>query len=164
MIESVDTLEQVLEPYAGQVVYCEEDNKVYRWDPIEAWKEQTMDGNITMSAYDINQQIIGQLSAMNEEILQEKKELIGNFCDKMKNEYYMLLCRDINYYTLFRLDLKLADEPVGEAVIDCAKNIGVIKAIDLTEDGGAIELWMTYADETYVAYFFPYDAGVVVCG
>jgi hypothetical protein len=37
MIESVETLESVLEPYPGQVVYCQADKKDWRWDPIEGW-------------------------------------------------------------------------------------------------------------------------------
>lgn len=164
MIESVENLEAVLEPYNGQTVYNEADKKVYRWDAIEGWQSADMESNVTMNAYDLNKQIIGQLKGLNDEDFEEKKNLIRKFCNDTNNEYYMLLCRDINYYTLFKMDLKLADEPINEVLIECAQGIGEIKAIDLTEDNGAIEFWMTYQDETYVAYFFPYDAGVVVCG
>jgi hypothetical protein len=92
-----------------------------------------------------------------------KREIIRKYCDEMKAEYYMLLCRDINYYTVFRVDLKLADETIDDALIDCANYIGTIKSVGLTEDEQAIELWMTHEDDTYVAYFFPYDEGVIVC-
>jgi hypothetical protein len=37
MIEQVDSLDQIIEPYAGQVVYCVEDCKVYRFDATGAW-------------------------------------------------------------------------------------------------------------------------------
>ena len=164
MIESVETLNDILEPYAGQIVSCEQDGKVYRWDPIEGWKLFQFDGGITMSAYDINKQIIGQLKNLDKETLQEKEKLIREFCNQTKNTYYMLLCRDINYFTLFHLDLKIADETIEEAVIDCLKHIGNVKAIDLTEDGNAIELWVKNHDEVYAAYFFPYDLGVCICG
>lgn len=164
MIESVENLEAVLEPYNGQTVYNEADKKVYRWDAIEGWQSADMESNVTMNAYDLNKQIIGQLKGLSDEDFEEKKNLIRKFCNDTNNEYYMLLCRDINYYTLFKMDLKLADEPINEVLIECAQGIGEIKAIDLTEDNGAIEFWMTYQDETYVAYFFPYDAGVVICG
>ena len=165
MIESVENLNAVLEPYTGQTVYNEEDNKVYRWDPIEGWQEQKMDGNLTMSAYDINKQIIAQLPTISEEDLETvKSQIIRKYCDNMKAEYYMLLCRDINYYTVFKIDLKLADETIEDVLIECAQGIGAIKSIALTEDEMALELWMTYRDETYVAYFFPYDTGVIVCG
>ena len=168
MIESVETLESILEPYAGQTVWCEEDRTVYRWDPVAGWEsvpdEDETTSEVAMNMYDINKQIIGQLQILDEETLQEKKNLIRDFCNATKNEYYMLLCRDINYYTLFRLDLKLADETIDDVVIECAQCIGDIKAIDAVEEGAAIEFWMTEGSETYAAYFFPYDEGVVVCG
>lgn len=163
MIESVENLEAVLEPYNGQTVYNETDKKVYRWDAIEGQQGADMESNITMNAYDLNKQIIGQLKVLDEEAFEEKKNLIRKFCNDTNNEYYMLLCRDINYYTLFKMDLKLADELINEVLIECAQGIGEIKAIDLTEDNNAIEFWMTYQNETYVAYFFPYDAGVIIC-
>lgn len=167
MIEIVDTLESVLEPYAGQIVQCDKDNKYYRWDPIEGWQlfKFEDDAQFKMNAYDINKQIISQLPAITDEDLEAvKSQIIRKYCDQMKAEYYMLLCRDINYYTVFRIDLKLADETVDEALVDCAKYIGAIKSIGFTEDEQALELWMTNEEDTYVAYFFPYDQGVIVCG
>ena len=164
MIESVNTLEQVLEPYAGQTVYCEEDNKVYRWDPIEGWQEQSMEGNITMNAYDINKQIISQLEIMNNDAINQKKKMIRDFVDEEHNQFYMLLCRDVNYYTVFVRDIKLADECIDDVVIECANDLGLIKSIELTEDKRAIEIWVSNSEDTYAMYFFPYDAGVIVCG
>ena len=73
MIESVENLEQVLEPYAGQTVWNEEDSKVYRWDPIEGWQEQPIDSTFTLSAYDMNKQIIGQLQTMDNDTINQKK-------------------------------------------------------------------------------------------
>lgn len=164
MIESVETLNDVLEPYAGQIVSCEQDGKVYRWDPIEGWKLFQFDSGITMNAYEINKQIIGQLQIMDNDTINEKKKLIREFVDKEHNQFYMLLCRDINYYTLFAIDVKLAEELIDDLVIECANDIGCIKAIDPTEDNRAIEIWVSNQEETYVMYFFPYDSGVIVCG
>jgi hypothetical protein len=164
MIESVDNLEQVLEPYAGQVVWNEEDSKVYRWDPIEGWQEQSMDGTFTLSAYDMNKQIIGQLQMMDNDTINQKKREIREFVDKEHNQFYMLLCRDVNYYTVFVRDLKLADECIDDVVVECANDLGLIKSIELTEDKRAIEIWVSNSEDTYAMYFFPYDAGVIVCG
>jgi hypothetical protein len=123
-----------------------------------------MGSNFSMSAYDMNKQIIGQLQIMDNDTINEKKKLIREFVDKEHNQFYMLLCRDINYYTLFAIDVKLADELIDDLVIECANDIGSIKAIDPTEDKRAIEIWVTNQEETYVMYFFPYDSGVIVCG
>ena len=165
MIEVVNTLEDVLEPYAGQIVNCEKDGKVYRWDPVEGWELFKFNGDISMTAYEINKQIIGQLQIIDEEVLNEKKSLIRDFVSEQHNQFHMLLCRDINYYTVFAIEKKLADECIEDVVIECANDIGSIKAIDLTEDKNAIEIWVSNnSNETYVLYFFPYDNGVIICG
>ena len=168
MIEQVDTLEEILEPYAGQTVWCATEDKVYRFDPIEGWQHIGTDetaSSIGMNMYDINKQIVAQLPAISEaDMITVKREIIRKYADQMKAEYYMLLCRDINYYTMFRIDLKLADETLDDVLIECAANIGTIKSVGFTEDEQALELWMTNEEDTYVAYFFPYDQGVIVCG
>ena len=169
MIEQVETLEEISEPYAGQTVWCSTEDKVYRFDPIEGWQAIENDDETTsaigMNMYDINKQIISQLPAIDQEDMAVvKRDIIRKYCDQMKAEYYMLLCRDINYYTVFKIDLKLADETVEDVLVDCANYIGAIKSIGFTEDEQALELWMTNEEDTYVAYFFPYDQGVIVCG
>jgi hypothetical protein len=167
MIEQVETLEAILEPYAGQTVWCSTEDKVYRYDPIEGWQyiPDDAESSVGMSMYDINKQIIAQLSPIDEEdMVVVKREIIRKYCDQMKAEYYMLLCRDINYYTVFRIDTKLADETIEDVLVDCANYIGAIKSIGFTEDEQALELWMTNEEDTYAAYFFPYDQGVIVCG
>lgn len=164
MIESVNTLEEVLEPYAGQTVWCESEQKVYRWDPVAGWEEMDSTGSITISAYEMNKQIIGQMHELTKEELQEKKQLIYNFIEDYQNLYYMLLCRDINYYTLFARQ-NTNPELLEDILVDeCLPSIGIIKSIESTENGEAIEIWMHDSeDNVYVAYLFPYDAGVVVC-
>lgn len=167
MIEQVDSLEEILEPYAGQIVYNSSEGKIYRWDPIEGWEIIYSDGNsiISMTAYDLNKQIIGQLEILDSETLKEKKQLIREFIKETKNRYYMLLCREINYFTLFSLDnFENCTEKLEDILVDeCMRALGDLKAIDRTEDGHAIEIWYTAHDDTYVLYFFPYDEGVVLC-
>ena len=56
---------------------------------------------------------------------------------------------------------------MGEAVIDCLKNIGdEIKSIQKTDDEDAIECWVIPKDrnDPVVLYFFPYDYGVCSVG
>lgn len=166
MIEQVEKLDDILEPYAGQTVWCSSEDKVYRFDPVEGWQhipEESDETSIGMNMYDINKQIISQLPTIEEaDIVAVKREIIRRYCDQMGSEYYMLLCRDINYYTVFRMDAGAA-ERIEDALIDCANYIGQIKSIGLIEDEQALELWMTGEEDTYVAYFFPYDNGVIVC-
>ena len=168
MIEQVEKLKDIVEPYAGQTVWCSSEDKVYRFDPVEGWQHVPEDGttSIGMNIYDMNRQIIGQLAPLTDEELAKKKALVRAFITNTKNKYYMLLCRDINYYTIFAMDIYLNTNDILEDVMfdECiTKYLGDIKAVEITEDGGAIEIWYTAHDDTYVMYFFPYDAGVVLC-
>ena len=168
MIESVNTLEDILEPHAGQTVYNESDGKVYRWDPIENWQYIPEDSNTTfaMTAYDLNKQIIGQLQILDVEEIAKKKQMIYNFCENTQNRFYMLLCRELNYYTVFYRNPDLGVEYIADVVKECADTLGEIKVIDPTEDGMAIEIWVTnpnWEDSTHALYFFPYDGGVEIC-
>ena len=112
MVEIIQSFESIVEPIPGQIVCNEEDGKFYRWDPIEGWKLFRFDGDIKMTAYDINKQIIGQLQIMDKIAIEEKKKIIRKFVSDKQNQFYMLLCRDVNYYTVFAIDVKLADEYV----------------------------------------------------
>lgn len=75
----------------------------------------------------------------------------------------MLLCRELNYFTLFEYAPKANDvDKFKNLVLDCISDIGIVHDMTLAEDGGAIEIWaMTSGEEMVVMYLFPYDAGVV---
>ena len=115
--------------------------------------------------YDINKQIISQLPVMSDEAIADALVELRRFIDETNNKFYMLLCRDIHYYTLFMRDLKLADETIEDVLLECAHTLGDIKAIDRVD--GAIEIWVEnefFENGPYAMYFFPYDGGVEVCG
>lgn len=167
MIEQVEKLEDVTMPSHGQTVWCSSEDKCYRYDAIEGWQEVPEDNETTigMNMYDINKQIISQLPVMSDEAIAEALVELRRFVDETKNKFYMLLCRDINYYTLFMRDLKLADETIEDVLLECAHTLGDIKAIERTD--GAIEIWIEnefFENGPYAMYFFPYDGGVEVCG
>ena len=122
---------------------------------------------ITMTAYDMNKQLIHQLSELDRDTIHQKKAMITNFCNEKQNGYYMLLCRDTNYYTVIhRISADASLDTIADVVTECAETQGAIKSIEITEDGGAIEIWVDniyFEDSVYVMYFFPYDGGVEVC-
>ena len=167
MIEQVEKLEDVLEPYHGQMVWCSDEDKVYRFDAVEGWQEVPEDGanaQFNMNVYEMNKQIIGQLEILDKTTMEEKGKLVRDFVDSWGHKYYMLLCRELNYYTLFNINLKDADDTVEDVLFECAEVIGDIKSVEAVDDNCAIEIWVTNDNDTYVMYFFPYDNGVVVCG
>ena len=77
----------------------------------------------------------------------------------------MLLCRDINYYTVFEKNCVI-NTSLGKQVIDCVKNIGNIIDFEVINEKESIELWIRTKEnsEPFVAYLFPYDLGLVKFG
>ena len=79
----------------------------------------------------------------------------------MNNNYYLMLCRDYHYYTVFPYEPKITADSFGKSVLDCLADVGKIKTLDQNEEQGAIEIWMSINDNIYMFYLFGYDAGVV---
>ena len=128
-------------------------------------EQQPVNGNLNMSLYDLNKAAVGQLPTYSKA---DEIEAIGRLNaftqDAVTPHYYMLLGKDLNYYTVFYKHFLQGEENFGEAVIDCLHNVGDIKSIDLTEAGDAIEIWVITPDkEGHVLYLFNYDQGVIVC-
>ncbi len=126
--------------------------------------KQIVMGNL----YDINKNIIKTLPNLDEGALNSKIIIIKDFIANTKQFYYMLLCNERKDYTVFDFHLR-GGNVENEIRLDCAKclvneclkNRGSIRAIDLTKDKDAIEIWLVIDDEVYVYYFFPYDNGVI---
>jgi hypothetical protein len=72
-----------------------------------------------------------------------------------------------SYYTLFAYEGDNSSlDTYEQSVIDLLDEIGVVYSIDLTEDKGAVEIWIKPDEEesALAFYLFPYDAGVVYYG
>lgn len=123
------------------------------------------ENNLSVSLYDMNKSIIGKKNPMQTQELLEKKQNIRDFVNKTNNKYYMLLCRELNYYTLFdKQDLLIIKDNIEDAIIECAQDYGDI--LNINESGeGAIEVWIRNNEDknVYMLLFFPYDLGVVIC-
>lgn len=126
-------------------------------DKIE---ETKVNGNFAMSLYDLNKQIVMQQADLDEAGRQTAITLINDYVKFDK--FFMLLGKEIGYYTVFMREL-IANETIGEAVIDCLNSIGTIKSIDKLENNDAIEIWVVKENEPTVLYFFPYNKGVIIC-
>lgn len=150
-------------PENGMRAYSPETKKLYIYNN-GIWDMIKDDINLGMNVYDLNKQIISQLSFTE---LQQIFNILNHYVRENKYSYYMLLCRDINYYTIFKLNREIENSDIlntfSEDVIDCVQNIGTLKSADVTEDG-AIEIWVHPEDsEPMVMYLFPYDTGVIEC-
>ena len=149
----------------GELAETSDDNKKWVYDEEkQEWIEREAKG-IQMSLYDMNKQLISQLPAMED--IDKQKEILHNFREATNNSHYMLLCRELNYFTLFEQPI-VADRDYENLdyfenlVLDCVGDIGIVHDMSQTEDHGAIEIWViTPGEETVCMYLFPYDAGVV---
>ena len=156
----------ILNPVEGDKAYSPETGKLYVYTNGE-WKMIEGDVNLGMSMYDLNKQIISQLKALNEEGMLKAFETLDDFVERVEAQYFMLLCRDINYYTLFKVeregDISGTLERFSAEVIDCVLDNGAIKSVEPVP-GDAIEIWVEPAETEPVAmYLFPYDRGVIQC-
>lgn len=158
-IKKIDPSQIRYTPEEGELIQTPEGKYVIWHDG--SWNEIKMEnGGINMGLYDINKQIISQLPALNDftKAIADVRDLHGKYW----NEYYMMYGKEISYFTLFKV---CGMNEFGQDVIDCCANIGVIKAMDMTEAADAIEIWIqSENDEPTCLYLFPYDNGVVQVG
>lgn len=123
-------------------------------------------GEVSMTLYDINKQLISQLPAYDMQQINEVEDRINDWEDNYSsNQYFMLLCNDIHYYTiLHRSSHENADFPdLGQATINLLLECGyTIHADELLTD--YCEIWAKNDRDTYAFLLFPYDEGVVTYG
>lgn len=162
-----NSLQAVQNHEIGEIAKVMDVDKYYVYTE-QGWQEfDVASDGINVSLYDMNKQIISQLSALDEEGIKEAKQIIKDYVysEKHEDDYYMLLCHELKYFTVFASDLECGpDEIIENVIIDCLNSVGEIKSIEPTEDKEAIEIWITEPEGgTYVMYFFDYGRGIVPC-
>ena len=122
------------------------------------------EGGVSMSLYEINQSIISQLPAYDQEKINQLEDDINTW-EPGDNQYFMLLCKDYNYYTILHWTTHdTAEFPdLGQTVT------GLIRESEWTihsdeNCGDHYEIWVKIDDAAYVFLLFPYDTGVVNYG
>lgn len=121
-------------------------------------------GELKMTLFDLNKQIMSQKPDLTEDqIIEGKKEIMHFKLDNADSRYFMLLSNDIHYYTVLAID-KAAKELLEDVVIELLHDWGDIKDIYLSENKGSIDFWVKSFNDN-MAYFklFPYDTGVIEC-
>lgn len=109
--------------------------------------------------------IIAQLpSLITDAQLRKGKELIKQYTHNHITSvgYYMLLCKDISFYTVFEVCDEY-EENVEDIVLECLQNQGVIQQINESEVEHAIECWIKNKDGVFMFLLFNYDWGVITC-
>ena len=118
-----------------------------------------VNGGMNLSLYEMNKQVISQLPGIEDIAVLTP---IRKYQNK-DGKYFMLLCRDLNYYTLFVIDLE-SDVRIEQEVLECLKELGTIKSVEEFEDKNLVEIWVQPENsDPVVMYFFNYDRGVIPC-
>ncbi len=91
-------------------------------------------------------------------------------CRKLLREfkkigYYMLMCREKNYYTVVRVQGQKVkcNDLFEDLVIELLQDNGTIKDLNYNEDNSAIECWICKDEEINMFLLFPYSWGVIRC-
>ena len=81
------------------------------------------------------------------------------------SKYYMLLGRDLNYYTMFAIQkFDFVGETLSTELMACLDNIGEIVSFDFADDAhSALEIWVRAKSDkqAYCLMFFDYTDGVI---
>jgi hypothetical protein len=158
-IKKMDLSQVNFTPLEGEIMQNTADGKYYIWYE-DNWHEFSMENSgIEMGLYDMNKQIIAQLPDLTD--WDRVEQLFNDFHTSWKNKYYMMYGKEISYFTVFKV---VEPHLFGSVVMDCIPNVGIVKAIDLTETEDAVEIWVMYEDEPTCLYLFPYDMGIVQVG
>lgn len=128
-----------------------------------------------ITLYDLNKQMVKSLPPMDEE---GKQAFINNifnpYIAKESNKYYMLLCKELSYFTVFHKDEVNIDN-FAETVHLLLSDRGTIITAgwDNEEAQTGIEYWLSVKtpiennpdfSDIYCFYLFRYDEGIVeVC-
>lgn len=150
-------------PKEGQIIRKEDGFYVYRdneFFPINAGEIDT-----GMSLYDLNKQGYAQLLPYDDTQIQNTIVWINEFSERYKGKYYMMLCKELSYYTVFEKDFITYDcLSLGHGVIECLNNVGTIHGVDDNGEG-ALEIWIKTTDEEmHCMLLFNYDIGIVKVG
>lgn len=158
-VPNLKILQAIRHKELNEIAYVEDEKQYYQYDGNE-WKIQ--ESNSSMDLYTVNKQIVTQLPTYNFEQRMDARELIHDITFDDNKKYFMLLCREIGYYTLFVRD-QGAKDSMNTVLFECLDSLGAIKSIDLTNDKTALEIWLVINGQAHVFYYFNYDLGVIPC-
>lgn len=117
----------------------------------------------SIDLYTMNQNIINQLPVYTDEDMDRAEDTIHDWIyNGHRANYYMLLCKELSYYTLFHsIDNCLIEEDFIRELWDICSYLGPIHDISV-DDNDAIAIWAEWEDTgVHCFYLFPYDKGVV---
>lgn len=116
-----------------------------------------------VSLYELNQSIIAGQPALSGDGVRKGQLEFFDWISKLPDnpKFYMLLCHELNYYTVFHLGDVATKENFWNELYEIAKELGTLKVIEI--DSGCFSIWVDWPQDNtpHLFYLFPYDRGVV---
>ena len=116
-----------------------------------------------MTLYQFNQNIMSSQPALSGDGVRKGQLEFFDWISKQPDnpKFYMLLCSELNYYTVFHINDKATKEDFWNELYDIAKELGTLKAMEI--DSGCFSIWVDWPQDniSHLFYLFPYDRGVV---
>lgn len=149
-------------PQDNELAVCEDTQQAYVGKDGK-WELMNSKSEVKVNLYEINKTVMSQMKPINLKQRLEAVEIIKEFCGAATSDnYYMLLCKDLNYYTIFTVkNNNIGSTPIAPTVIQCAEDMGQIVSIEKNNDMNSIEIWVKSDNDAYCMIFFDYTAGVV---
>lgn len=175
--KKLNTIKALPNATVGDVAYCEEYNEWYEY--VEAqegnkWRKRDLAKQETIAltdVYTVNKQFYEtQGPIVDEEIIKEKIKIVDEYHKEINNRHYMLLCKEMSYYTIFKFDDHDPDfTSLGDGIVQLfVEQNWEIYDIYKSEQG-AIEVWVRDPhhetdNEIHCMLMFGYDIGIVTFG
>ena len=116
-----------------------------------------------MTLYQFNQDIMSSQPALSGDGVRKGQLEFFDWISKQPDnpKFYMLLCSELNYYTVFHINDTATKEDFWNELYDIAKELGTLKAMEI--DSGCFSIWADWPQDniSHLFYLFPYDRGVV---
>ena len=164
----------------GDIAFCEERNEWYEFVECQEglkWKRRDIEKQQTVAVtdlYTVNKQFYESQSPITDkDILEEKIDIVNNYHDEQKNKHYMLLCKELSYFTIFKAKHHQDDVDfisLGDGIVQLfVEQDWEIYDIYKNQETGAIEIWVRDPNhetdnEIHCMLLFGYDLGVVTFG
>ena len=117
--------------------------------------------NPKMTLYDMSKQVVKTLPPLiTYTELEPCKKILRKF---KKLGYFMLMCREDNYYTVIRVRKANNPDKFEDLIIELLQQYGDIKDIDYDSDKESLECWVQKDNEVKMFKLFNYSWGVLEC-
>ena len=118
--------------------------------------------NPKMTLYDMSKQVVKTLPPLiTYTELEPCKKILRKF---KKLGYFMLMCREDNYYTVIRVRKANNPDKFEDLIIELLQQHGDIKDIDYDSDKESLECWVQKDNENPKLFkLFFYSWGVIEC-